>query len=341
MIRSEADDLLFKHAGKSGAKTFDRIKVTEIQFNDQESSETTRRPISASWVSKSGMSSGTISFDYFIDATGRAGLMSTKYLKNREFNASLKNIATWGYWTNTGAYGVGTERENVPYFEALRGSTSRVMSQVVMRCADHYLDQSGWSWLIPLHDGTTSIGIVMNQETHIARKKTYDPPSTSQLYLDSLDLAPCTKELIGTGTLVTEVKQASDYSYQSSTYSGPHFRIVGDAGAFIDPFFSSGVHLALTTGLSAATTISSSIRGFNETKAASWHTNKTNDGYIRFLLAVLSAYKQMLNQNTPVLHDFDELDFDKAFALFRPSKLLGSTPSFHNSLDGMSLTSLK
>ena len=270
--------------------------------------------------------------------------MSTKYLKNREFNASLKNIATWGYWRNAGAYGVGTDRENVPYFEALRGRTSISMSQIYMKLLDLLIlavDESGWSWLIPLHDGTVSVGIVMNQTMHITKKKGSGSPSTQQLYLDSLDLAPCTKELLGVGTLVTEIKQASDYSYQATTYAGPHFRIVGDAGAFIDPFFSSGVHLALTTGLSAATTISSSIRGFNEIKAAKWHTNKTNDGYIRFLLAVLSAYKQMLNQNTPVLHDFDEDGFDKAFALFRPSKLLNFICTTATLFESIPLTTWK
>lgn len=47
--------------------------------------------------------------------------MSTRYLKNRHFNASLKNIAVWGYWTDVGTYGVGTKRQGAPYFEALTG----------------------------------------------------------------------------------------------------------------------------------------------------------------------------------------------------------------------------
>jgi len=51
---------------------------------------------------------GMISFNYLVDATGRAGLMSTKYSKNRNFTESLKNIAVWGYWTGAGSYGEGT-----------------------------------------------------------------------------------------------------------------------------------------------------------------------------------------------------------------------------------------
>lgn len=89
------------------------------------------KPISASWVHTPSSPdeddapvaaiSGTTTFDYLIDATGRAGLMSTKYLQNRHFNASLKNIAIWGYWKDVGVYGVGTEREGSPWFEALTG----------------------------------------------------------------------------------------------------------------------------------------------------------------------------------------------------------------------------
>ena len=44
-----------------------------------------------------------------------------RYLKNRKFNSSLKNVAVWGYWKNTGMYGEGTHRENAPFFEALSG----------------------------------------------------------------------------------------------------------------------------------------------------------------------------------------------------------------------------
>lgn len=52
--------------------------------------------------------------------------------------------------------------------------------------------------------------------------------------------------------------------------------------AFIDPLFSSGVHLAMTGGLSAALTIASSIRGsVTEEKAAEWHSTKVRTAYAR------------------------------------------------------------
>lgn len=179
------------------------------------------------------------------------------------------------------------------------------------------IDESGWAWLIPLHDGTHSIGVVMNQEVANKKKKTYS--STEEFYTDSLKQAPMLLELLGKGERVTPVKSASDYSYHSSSYAFPYARIVGDAGCFIDPFFSSGVHLAGTGGLSAGTTIAASIRGdVDEATAADWHTNKIKHGYARFLLVVLSAYKQMRNQDQSVLADFGEDNFDRAFSFFKP-----------------------
>lgn len=123
------DDLIFRHAGKSGAKIFDGVKVNSLEFVPEEGQNGTAdsefpnpgRPVSASWSRKDG-SSGVLKFDYIIDASGRAGLMSTKYLKNRKNNQGLKNVASWGYWRGVDKYGVGTPREGGPFFEALTGN---------------------------------------------------------------------------------------------------------------------------------------------------------------------------------------------------------------------------
>lgn len=123
-IRSEFDDILFKNAATNGASVHDGTKVTAIHFIPSDSTAYTTepgRPIAADYVSKSGVS-GTIKFDYLVDASGRAGVMSTKYLKeNRRINQSLKNVAVWGYWKGGAKYAPGTKRENAPWFESLTG----------------------------------------------------------------------------------------------------------------------------------------------------------------------------------------------------------------------------
>ncbi|RDW78596.1 uncharacterized protein DSM5745_05448 [Aspergillus mulundensis] len=325
VIRSEADEMLFRHAGKSGARTFDGVKVTDIQFKSgpsrsptpsttSASSTTTNdaeigRPISASYLRKDNNLAGTISFDYLVDATGRAGLLGTKYLKNRRYNKTLKNVANWAYYRNIGKYGKNTRRENSPIFEALH-----------VKGANIEADESGWAWLIPLHNGTTSVGVVRSQA--IATEKKSAAASLEAYFEDALTLAPMLSGILhqnSASEMVTTIKSASDYSYHSTRYSLPYARIVGDAGCFIDPFFSSGVHLALTGGLAAATTIAASIRGdVSEETAAKWHSAKVSEGYSWFLLAVLAAYRQMRNQGVDVLNGLGEANFDRAFDLFRP-----------------------
>lgn len=80
------------------------------------------RPVSASWSRKADGTSGVIKFNYLIDASGRAGLVSTKTLKNRRYNQGLKNVACWGYWKGASSYGEGKAWKNQPYFEALQGT---------------------------------------------------------------------------------------------------------------------------------------------------------------------------------------------------------------------------
>ncbi|KLO13206.1 FAD/NAD(P)-binding domain-containing protein [Schizopora paradoxa] len=298
VVRSEADEILLRHAQESGVEVFEGIKVESIDFEDE------KRPRVAHYVSKDTGEKGQITFDYVVDASGRQGVLSTKYFHNRVYNKGLRNIATWGYWKGCGVYEEGTERAHVPYFEALQ-------------------DESGWAWFIPLHNDVTSVGLVMTQDSMNAKKRSYPngAPTSEQFYVDQLNcMTPNILKLIKDGKMQSgEVRVASDFSYSAPTYAGPHYRLVGDAGAFIDPFFSSGVHLALTSGLSAAATICASIRGdCDEATAATWHSDKFAASYTRFLVVVLAAYRQVRNQEVPVISDVDEDNFDKAFGFFKP-----------------------
>ncbi|KAJ4244815.1 Tryptophan halogenase [Fusarium torreyae] len=275
LLRSESDDLLFRHAGACGAHIFDETKVDTIDFDQhtggarhgsKDAPEVPGRPVSATWSRKDG-TSGTVSFQYLVDASGRRGILSTKYLQNRKFNQNFKNAANWAYWKSDNIYGPGTHMEGAPYFEGLE-------------------DASGWAWFMPLHDGTRSVGIVQDQQMATDKKRESGRPSTLEFYKSCLELAPRTKKLLAGATLDTEVKSASDWSYTATTYHLPNARICGDAGSFIDPLFSSGIHLAITGGLSAAVTIATSLKGeLDDGAAGSWHSKKTVESYTRFFLA--------------------------------------------------------
>ncbi|KAG6831758.1 hypothetical protein H0H92_007910 [Tricholoma furcatifolium] len=320
VIRSEFDQLLMDHARSSGASVHELVKVTDVSFSPADSST----PVSVTWsytppapvpskcssflalaTSFLGMGlshstartvsvTGTTTFDYLIDATGRAGLLSNKYLKNRHYNASLKNVAVWAYWRNTDLYGAGTLRQGSPWFEALA-------------------DETGWAWHIPLHDGTVSVGVVIHQKCfnskHTLPPSPFSHPSTSNptnstlvaRYLSTLSLAPGIVKLISTKGVLNEgsVKRASDFSYSAASYAGTNFRIVGDAGA--------------------SATICASVRGHcSEQEAAEWHTKRVSTSYTRFQVVVLSAYKQIRAQHMDILCDVDEDNYDRAFSLLRP-----------------------
>jgi len=156
----------------------------------------------------------------------------------------------------------------------------------------------------------------MNQDMYNERVRASKGSSLEDRYRLSTSLAPELIKLIGTGKMVQKetyggqpgqldplIRSASDFSYSASSYGGPGFRLVGDAGgtnlnislvymkelmlepsAFIDPFFSSGIHLAMTSGLSAAVSICAAIRGdCSEVEAAAWHTKRFSLSYTRFV----------------------------------------------------------
>ncbi|KAG6917357.1 hypothetical protein DXG01_002822 [Tephrocybe rancida] len=299
VIRSEFDELLLRHASASGVKVFEGLQVTDIKFSNE-------RPVSAVYKAQ-GTEPREIKFDYLVDASGRTGIMSTKYLRNRRFNKSLKNMAFWVYWRGGGRYSPGTETTPLGLKPSLAIET-------------------GLAWYIPLHNGTVFVGVVTSKESYDAKKARLasngedNPPDTLHRAAStcSWPLAPSWH-----GELSGEIKSAGDYSYSATQHAGPYYRIAGDAGAFIGPFFSSRVHLAFTGGLSAASTIVASIGGHRtEAEASAFHNTKVGVSYTRFLVVVLGIYKQIRAQSEDVLSDADEDNFDKAFRLLRPDTAL-------------------
>ena len=159
----------------------------------------------------------------------------------------------------------------------------------------------------------------MNQAMSTDKKRAAAELNGREYYLQCIQEARGVAHLLSKAELSTDIKYASDWSYSASTYASPYLRIVGDAGAFIDPYFSSGMHLALSGALSAAVTICASIKGdCDEQTAFNWHSKGVAERFTRFLLIVLGATKQIRSKEAPVLNSADEDGFDKAFSLIRP-----------------------
>jgi flavin-dependent dehydrogenase len=242
VTRAEFDHLLLEHAKSQGVKVFEGVEVRSLEFDGE-------RPVSASYlVNQNGNGNagqtGTIAFDYLIDASGRNGIMANRYLRNRRYHQVFKNIAIWGYWKNTDRLVTGREGDIAV------GSIN-----------------NGWIWAIPLHDGTMSIGVVIHKDALAAKRSL----GLDEVYRQSLLESSLIARIIREAELVSEIKTETDYSYTAEKFCGPGYFMVGDAACFLDPLLSSGVHLATFSAMLAAAGLITMFEGeISEEQAVSF-----------------------------------------------------------------------
>ncbi|KAJ7458722.1 putative halogenase [Mycena galericulata] len=308
VTRAEFDEILLKNAADNGVRVCQGVSVNEIEF----STENNKQPVCAQWTADTG-ATGELKFNWLVDASGRNGIMSTKYLKNRKFNKGLRSVAFWGYWTGAGMYAPGTSRENATWLEALT-------------------DETGWAWFIPLHAGRVSVGIVLKEDSSRHKKAGLSGPEVNaQHYHNQLRLVPGVSRLLGNAKFLGEVKSAGDYSYSASQHAGPNYRIVSTITAFVG-------RLSFMTKSRMTVHIDRSIlllwrpsRLWRRTVRSEFDCSvnprplarepqicRADSSFRRFLLVVLGAYRQITSQTVPVLSDIDEDNFDRAFDFIRP-----------------------
>ena len=148
--RAEFDHLLLKHARSQGARVLEGIRVTEILFDGG-------RPFAAVCAASDAERAFEIHFHYLVDASGRAGIMSTRYLRNRQHHSVFKNVAVWGYW------------------DGARKLDGRQAGAIAVGSIP-----DGWVWGIPFSDGQMSVGAVFI-EMHSGRPAKVQ--SVHQIYL--------------------------------------------------------------------------------------------------------------------------------------------------------------
>jgi FADH2-dependent halogenase len=148
----------------------------------------------------------------------------------------------------------------------------------------------GWFWLIPFADGTTSVGVVADagyfRETGLSPAAFFDRSIT-----ESRAMAPRMTQAELCGSIRTE----SDFSYTSERHAGDRWIKVGDAGAFIDPIFSSGVFLSTKAAEMAAQSIA---RAF-----------ETGD----FSGSAFADYETRVRQGTKVFWSFIDAFYNRDF----------------------------
>ncbi len=116
------------------------------------------------------------------------------------------------------------------------------------------LFHGGWFWIIPFLDGRTSVGAVVSSEW----LKTRSPGETPDALLRrAISESPAATRLLAGSEQLWPGRAAADFSFRVKRMSGPGWLAIGDAGGFIDPLFSTGVHIATYGGRSAADAICS------------------------------------------------------------------------------------
>ena len=131
--------------------------------------------------------------------------------------------------------------------------------------------EEGWFWLIPLDDRRTSVGLVLDAE--VAR--TVDVPASRMLGW-GIERCPVVRERMEHATGPETNHVTADFSYTCKPYAGPGYFLVGDAAAFMDPIFSTGVTLAMMSAREAAERVVELLHGRRSPASA-------RRAYIRFL----------------------------------------------------------
>lgn len=226
--RSEFDEMLFRNATKHGVDTRERVRVTDISWSGGSRSEPKRCHVKAETAKGEKLA---FEARYFIDATGRDTLLSKKLGLKRK-NPNHGTAAIFGHFKGV-VRRPGADQGNISIY-----------------WFDH-----GWMWFIPLKDDVMSIGAVCWPEYLKTRKGT-----TEEFLWDTIRLAPKAFERLKDASLMGEVRATGNYSYTSEKMTGPGWLMVGDAFAFIDPVFSSGVYLAMNSARCGAEVVDRILR---------------------------------------------------------------------------------
>lgn len=222
--RQDFDRMLYQHARDCGADAREGHEVTQVgQIGPRESLLD---------VSTDEGGSYRLRARYVVDASGRDAFFASRK-KLRRKNAAHQSAAIFGHFR-------GAQRRE-----------GEDAGNISIYSFDH-----GWMWMIPLPDGVMSVGAVCRPEYLKQRKG-----RTLDFLLATLKLSPALWQRLAQAELIgDEVRVTGNYSYDATRMGGPGWILVGDAFAFLDPVFSSGVYLAMSGAEQAAEVVDQALR---------------------------------------------------------------------------------
>ena len=179
-----------------------------------------------------------------IDASGNGSRIHNAVGGQRQYSEFFRNIAVFSYFEGAG---------RLP-----EPDSGNILSAAFDR---------GWIWFIPLSDELTSVGVVVSVDDAEAIQANPDAALRAMI-----DQCPAVRQYLGDAKRSTtppydEVRVRRDYSYERTALWRPGMVVVGDAAMFIDPVFSSGVHLSTYSALLAARAVNTTLAGLADEAA--------------------------------------------------------------------------
>ena len=222
--RPQFDRILLDNSRKAGVEVREEHRVVEVIFDGG-------RAVGVRCDTRTGERL-EVPARFVVDASGQGGLLAHQ-LRLRQWDPFFQNLAVYGYFR--GAQRLPEPDETNIFIESY---------------------PQGWLWTIPLHTGLASVGAVVDSEIGQDGIRRLGPQG---FLMDQLSQAPATAELLRRANLSSGPNVIKDWSYVCQRLAGQGYVLVGDAACFVDPLFSSGVHLALMSGVLAAAHVTSSL----------------------------------------------------------------------------------
>jgi len=224
--RSEFDHMLLNNAREHGVTVHEGARVLEVLFEGE-------RAVGVR-VQLADGTERTVRANVVVDASGQGSMIMSR-LGLREWDPVLRKGALWTYWKGAVR---DTGRDE--------GATLVVQTQ----------GKNGWFWYIPLHDDVLSVGVVAAYDYLF---KDRDNKDYEAIYFEEVDRCPGLKPRLANATRCDIFRAQKEYSYRSKKAAGDGWVLVGDAFGFLDPLYSSGVLLALTSGSMAADAVTEGL----------------------------------------------------------------------------------
>lgn len=227
--RYKFDNILLNNAIKSGVEVKQSCDVIDIIKNDN-------RITGVKYKDKDGKII-TAKSRYVVDASGQKSPIY-KHVGERINSDFFRNTAIYGYFTNG---------KRLP---------SPKEGNILSAAFKH-----GWIWYIPLTPDLTSVGIVVDHRNFANTDK-----NKEEFFYDNIKSCPIVSDYLANASRATDshysdLRIRKDFSYTTTRLWVPGMALIGDAACFVDPLFSSGVHLATLSALFVARSINTCLKG--------------------------------------------------------------------------------